>query len=126
MSEELVARFTMRYRRGPAIEGDLRFPLGGRHVIALTGPSGSGKTTLLRCLAGLERPASGFIRAGAQTWFDADDRVSLSPQMRDVGTHDSDEAARLADVTIVVPSGDTQRAGNPGGRSESEWNSCVS
>ena len=31
-------------------------------VVALLGPSGSGKTQLFRCIAGLQRPASGSIR----------------------------------------------------------------
>ena len=85
MIQELVARFTMRYPRGAVIEGNFRFPLGQRHVIALTGPSGSGKTTLLRCLAGLERPANGSIHAGEEIWFDAERRIHQSPQQRDIG-----------------------------------------
>jgi molybdate transport system ATP-binding protein len=84
-NEELVARFTMRYHRGPEIAGDLRLPLGRRHVTALLGPSGSGKTTILRCLAGLERPATGMIQAGDTTWFDAERRLCLTPQQRDIG-----------------------------------------
>jgi len=83
--EELVARFTMRYRRGPVVEGDLRLPLGRRHVVALLGPSGSGKSTILRCLAGVEHPAAGFIRAGAESWFDAGRGICLTPQQRDIG-----------------------------------------
>lgn len=30
-------------------------------LVCLVGPSGSGKTTLLRCLAGLQRPTSGYV-----------------------------------------------------------------
>lgn len=84
-NEELIARFTIRYRRGPEIAGDLRLPLGRRHVTALLGPSGSGKTTILRCLAGLERPAAGSIRAGGAVWFDSARRLFLTPQQRDIG-----------------------------------------
>ncbi len=83
--EELVARFTMGYHRGPEIAGDLRLPLGRRHVTALLGPSGSGKTTILRCLAGLERPTRGIICAGPSTWFDSERRICLTPQQRDIG-----------------------------------------
>lgn len=85
MSTDLIARFTMRHRRGPAIHGDLRLPLGRRHITALFGPSGAGKTTLLRCLAGLERPECGEIRAGDEIWFDSARRRCLSPQQRGVG-----------------------------------------
>lgn len=82
---ELVARFTMRYRRGPEIVGDLCLPLGRRHVTALLGPSGCGKTTILRCLAGLETPSSGIIQAGGTCWFDAARNLCLTPQQRDIG-----------------------------------------
>ena len=37
-------------------------------ITALFGPSGCGKTTLLRCLAGLEKTATGFVAHAAQTW----------------------------------------------------------
>ena len=37
-------------------------------VNAIWGPSGSGKTTLLRCLAGLEKRASGDVSFGEQIW----------------------------------------------------------
>src|SRR5262249_62386821 len=39
----------------------------------------------LRCLAGLERPQSGFIRFGDETWFDAAAGVFVPPQRRGVG-----------------------------------------
>jgi ABC-type sulfate/molybdate transport systems ATPase subunit len=51
----------------------------------LFGPSGCGKTTTLRCLAGLERPEEGRITFGENTWFDAELRVCLTPQQRDIG-----------------------------------------
>ena len=43
---------------GFALDVDLQLP--GRGVTALYGHSGSGKTTCLRCIAGLERAATGF------------------------------------------------------------------
>ena len=54
-------------------------------LLALVGPSGSGKSTILRCLAGLHRPAGGYVRCGGQTWFDAAGDVDISPQQRRVG-----------------------------------------
>lgn len=43
-------------------------------LVVFHGPSGCGKTTLLRCLAGIERPVSGFIRlpGQSQSWCSAD------------------------------------------------------
>jgi molybdate transport system ATP-binding protein len=54
-------------------------------LLALVGPSGSGKSTILRCLAGLHRPAGGYVRCGGQAWFDAAGGVDISPQQRRVG-----------------------------------------
>lgn len=85
MSGELVARFEKRYPRGAVINADLRHPADGFSVTILFGPSGCGKTTLLRCLAGLERPETGRIEFQDRVWFDAAQRILLSPQQRDIG-----------------------------------------
>ena len=81
----LEADFEKRFPAGPAIRGLLRLPAGTPRVTVLFGPSGSGKTTVLRCLAGLERPAHGFIRFGGETWFSAERGIHLPPQRRDIG-----------------------------------------
>jgi molybdate transport system ATP-binding protein len=85
MSSELAAQFTKQFRNGPVVRADLSLPLDRHHVVVLFGPSGCGKTTVLRCLAGLERPDSGSIRAGEQVWFDRATSVCLRPQQRDIG-----------------------------------------
>ncbi|MCL6638036.1 MAG: ATP-binding cassette domain-containing protein [Alicyclobacillus sp.] len=54
-------------------------------ITALVGPSGSGKTTLLRCLAGLIRPADGFIHLNGRLLFAAAAGVFLPPEQRQVG-----------------------------------------
>jgi molybdate transport system ATP-binding protein len=54
-----------------------------RGVLVLFGPSGSGKSLTLRSIAGLERPASGFIRVQGETVF-ADD-VWVPPHRRRIG-----------------------------------------
>ena len=76
---------TRRFPRGPTIHAALEVPLAPAQVTVLFGPSGSGKSTVLRCLAGLERPDEGFIRFGAETWFDATARRVVRPQRRGVG-----------------------------------------
>jgi molybdenum ABC transporter ATP-binding protein len=64
------------------VRADLELEPGDSRVLVLFGPSGSGKTTILRCLAGLDRPQEGFIRFGAEIWFDAATGVNRSPQAR--------------------------------------------
>lgn len=65
MSIEL--RYRLAYP-GFILEVDLNLP--GSGVTALFGHSGSGKTTLLRCLAGLERPADGYLSINGEVWQD--------------------------------------------------------
>jgi molybdate transport system ATP-binding protein len=85
MTTALEVEFAKQFPGGPAIRAAWRVPADTFSVTILFGPSGSGKTTVLRCLAGLERPESGFIRYGDTAWFDAARAVCLPPQQRDVG-----------------------------------------
>jgi molybdate transport system ATP-binding protein len=57
----------------------------GRETVALVGPSGAGKTTVLRAIAGLVRPARGYVECGGETWFDSAARVDRRPEERSVG-----------------------------------------
>ncbi|MCX8518018.1 MAG: molybdenum ABC transporter ATP-binding protein [Rhodoferax sp.] len=50
---------------------DVDLPLPGESITVLFGASGCGKTTLLRCVAGLERAATAYIRIGTQIWQDS-------------------------------------------------------
>ena len=54
-------------------------------LTALIGPSGSGKTSILRCVAGLLQAKDGHIQCLDQVWFDAAQKIHLSPQRRRVG-----------------------------------------
>jgi molybdate transport system ATP-binding protein len=59
-------------------------------LVALVGPSGSGKTTILRAIAGLTNPgltesSISRITCDDQVWFDAKQRITLSPQQRQTG-----------------------------------------
>ncbi|HVG07118.1 MAG TPA: ABC transporter ATP-binding protein [Thermoanaerobaculia bacterium] len=85
MAAELVAAFTKRYPGGPSISAELSLDADSPSVTILFGPSGSGKTTILRCLAGLERPETGTIRFGTDTWLDTERRISSPPQARPIG-----------------------------------------
>ena len=63
------------------LDVDLR---GGNDPVALIGPNGAGKTTLLRLIAGVHRPASGLIRAGAEVLYDSARAVARPPEERRV------------------------------------------
>ena len=60
-----------------------RFSAEGQRVVVV-GPSGAGKSQLLKAIAGLMRPDSGHVRLDGQTLFDAQARVNLPPQARNV------------------------------------------
>src|SRR5262245_43037317 len=92
MSGTFTADFEKRFPGGPRIRGRLTAPAGTFSVTVLFGPSGSGKTTVLRAVAGLERPDWGLIRFADETWFDAERRISLTPQQRKVGYLSQDYA----------------------------------
>lgn len=92
MTTDLVAEFEKHYPSGPRIVGRILVASGSFTIVVLFGPSGSGKTTVLRCLAGLETPEHGFIRFGAESWFDSRGRICLPPQQRDIGYLSQDYA----------------------------------
>jgi molybdate transport system ATP-binding protein len=73
------------YPGGARVSAAFGMPAGEPSVTVLFGPSGAGKTTILRCVAGLERPSSGRISFGDETWSDIGSGVELPPQARSVG-----------------------------------------
>jgi iron(III) transport system ATP-binding protein len=76
----LVKRF------GPvAAVDDVSFEVEQGRTLALLGPSGCGKTTILRCIAGLETPDDGDIAIAGTPVFDADARIDLVPEKRELG-----------------------------------------
>lgn len=50
------------------LEVDAEIPASG--ITCVFGASGSGKTTLLRCLAGLDRPQTAWLRVDGEVWQD--------------------------------------------------------
>ncbi|SEN24098.1 molybdate transport system ATP-binding protein [Mucilaginibacter gossypiicola] len=71
------------YHDRPSLKINRQFNTGS--ITKILGPSGSGKTTLLKIIAGLGSPESGKIVADGVTWFDAGQKINLSPQKRNVG-----------------------------------------
>jgi molybdate transport system ATP-binding protein len=57
----------------------------GNEILVLLGPSGCGKTTILKCIAGLERPAQGFIRLNERTLFSSIDAIDIKTRFRRIG-----------------------------------------
>ncbi len=78
----LAARFDVA-RQEFRLQVDLDVPTAG--VTAVFGPSGSGKTTLLRCLSGLERSPSGYMRLGDAVWQDESRGIYTPITRRAVG-----------------------------------------
>ena len=76
------SRFQIQYP-GFNLDTDLDFPDEG--VTVIFGRSGSGKTTLLRCLAGLERSPSGFMKFGNRLWHDESQDTFVPVHRRPIG-----------------------------------------
>src|SRR5690349_6083131 len=91
---------------------DLDFAAPARGITGILGPSGSGKTTLLRCIAGLERGASGRVSVNGDSW--QDEKTFVPPHARPVGFVFQD--ARLFPHLTVRGNLEygARRAGGPG------------
>ena len=64
-------RITLQYSlTRPDFDLDVAVDVPLRGVIGVFGESGAGKTTLLRCIAGLERGATGRLVVAGDTWQD--------------------------------------------------------
>jgi molybdate transport system ATP-binding protein len=81
MSEGLQVRLA----QSAPIPLDAHLECAPGEVLALVGPSGSGKSTILRAIAGLFRPAGGYVQCGGKVWLDTDAGIGLTPQQRRVG-----------------------------------------
>jgi molybdate transport system ATP-binding protein len=82
MTSQIQVRLEVVYP-GFSVKVDLALP--GRGVTALYGHSGSGKTTCLRCIAGLEKADTGYVRINDEVWQDSANGVFLAPHKRALG-----------------------------------------
>ncbi|MCK9169910.1 MAG: ATP-binding cassette domain-containing protein [Treponema sp.] len=53
--------------------------------LGLLGASGCGKSMTLKCIAGIEKPDSGYIRINGRTVFDSEKHINLKPGERKCG-----------------------------------------
>ena len=61
------------------------FAVEDGELFTLLGPSGCGKSTTLMSIAGFQQPDEGRISVGQETFFDADRRVSIPAERRNLG-----------------------------------------
>ena len=64
---------------------DLKFETSGGGVFAILGASGSGKSMALKCIAGIEKPDSGYIEVDGKVFYDSKKHINIKPQKRNVG-----------------------------------------
>jgi iron(III) transport system ATP-binding protein len=64
---------------------DVSFHVEDGELFTLLGPSGCGKSTTLMSIAGFQKPDAGRIGVGAETFFDAERRLSVAAEQRNLG-----------------------------------------
>ncbi len=83
----LDLRFDLQYRfpKGGMLTASLSILSDSSSIAVILGPSGSGKTTLLHCLAGVQKPDSGYILTGGTTYFDSEKNIDFPARDRSIG-----------------------------------------
>ena len=64
---------------------NVSFEVEEGELFTLLGPSGCGKSTTLMSIAGFQTPERGRITVGNETFFDAERRVSVVAEQRNLG-----------------------------------------
>ena len=64
---------------------DFSLEVKSGEIMCLVGPSGCGKTTLVRCLLGLTKPETGRISIGDKVLFDAEKKINVPVEKRNIG-----------------------------------------
>ena len=75
---------TFRYGANTVLE-HFSLEVESGKIVTLVGPSGCGKTTLVRALLGLIKPETGSITVGDRVLFDAQKRVNVPAEKRNIG-----------------------------------------
>ena len=84
MNAERLIQVRYALQRGEfKFDIDLDLPMRG--ITGVFGASGAGKTTLLRCIAGLERAATGKLLVAGDVWQDSAANKWRPVHERDVG-----------------------------------------
>jgi len=82
---DLTKIYANRYDTQAGGVRGVSFDLPTGTFFTLLGPSGCGKTTTLRCIAGLERPDSGYIGVGDRALFDGARGEAVPMNQRGIG-----------------------------------------
>lgn len=85
MSNSLSGIRAKLHLHHPGFALDVNLEMPGRGITALFGPSGSGKTSCLRCVAGLERTATGQLQINGECWQDSELGLFVPPHKRTIG-----------------------------------------
>jgi zinc transport system ATP-binding protein len=85
------------YAGGPPVLRDVTLTVDRGEFVGIAGPNGGGKTTLVRLVVGLERPASGTVRAA--------ERIGYLPQRARTGLDAPITVAELVSAGRVATRG---------------------
>jgi iron(III) transport system ATP-binding protein len=83
--EGLAKRYAGEGNEPAAAVNGISFSVPKGRLFTLLGPSGCGKSTTLRCIAGLERPESGFVSVDGRTHVDIAGNIFVPPDKRGIG-----------------------------------------
>ena len=81
-AESILLRYSLA-RSQFDLNVDVEVPTRG--ITGIFGESGAGKTSLLRCIAGLEKPATGKLVVAGDVWQDTDTNSARAVHEREIG-----------------------------------------
>jgi iron(III) transport system ATP-binding protein len=84
MPEIHIQSLVKTFGEQPALS-DVTFSVAEGELFTLLGPSGCGKSTTLMSIAGFQDPDAGRIAIGEHTFFDAERRISVAAERRNLG-----------------------------------------